>query len=50
MVTPVQKIPALLGFGQYKPQVYKPKNKKVVQRKVPALLRKDFPVYTKTST
>ena len=49
MVTSTRKLPVLLGFGQYKPPVYQPKPKKKVQQKVPVLLRKDYPVYTKTS-
>jgi hypothetical protein len=49
MVKSIQRIPALLGGGYYKPPIYQQLAKKVVQRKVPALLRKDSPVYTKTS-
>jgi hypothetical protein len=49
MVTPVQRIPALLGGGFFKPPVYQQLAKKVVQQKVPALLRKDSSVYTKSS-
>jgi hypothetical protein len=49
MVTPIQRIPALLGGGYFKPPVYQQPTKKIVQQKVPALLRKDYPVYTKTS-
>jgi len=47
MVT--QQIPALLGGGYYKPPVYQQQVKKIVQPKVPVLLRKDCPVYNKTS-
>jgi hypothetical protein len=47
MVTP---IPALLGGGFKKPPVMPLLVKKIVQPKVPALLRKDTPVYTKTSS
>jgi len=45
----IQRIPALLGGGFYKPQVYLQPTKKKPQPKVPALLRKDTPVYNKTS-
>jgi hypothetical protein len=45
----IKKIPALLGGGFTKPPVYQQLVKKIVQQKVPALLRKDNPVYTKTS-
>jgi len=44
-----QQIPALLGGGHYKPPVYQQQVKKKIQPKVPALLRKDTPVYNKTS-
>jgi len=47
MVTP---IPALLGGGFTKPITMPILAKKIVQPKVPALLRKDTPVYTKTSS
>jgi hypothetical protein len=50
MVKPIQRISALLGGGYHKPPVYQQLAKKVVQQKVPALLRKDSPVYTKSST
>jgi len=49
MVNSPQRIPALLGGGYFKPPVYQQLAKKVVQRKVPALLRKDSSVYTKSS-
>ena len=49
MVKPIQHIPALLGGGYYKPPVYQQLAKKIVQQKVPALLRKDSSVYTKSS-
>jgi len=49
MVTSTRKLPVLLGFGYYKQPVYQPILKKKVQQKVPVLLRKDSPVYTKTS-
>jgi len=48
MVNPVQRIPALLGGGYYKPRQVTQPIKKTVQQKVPALLRKDHPVNTKT--
>jgi len=44
-----QQIPALLGGGYYKPPVYQQQVKKKNQPKVPVLLRKDTPVYNKTS-
>jgi len=44
-----QQIPALLGGGFYKPQVYQQQVKKKTQPKVPALFRKDTPVCNKTS-
>jgi len=44
-----QQIPALLGGGFYKPQVYLQPTKKKSQPKVPVLLRKDTTVYNKTS-
>jgi len=44
-----QQIPILLGGGHYKPPVYQEQIKKRPQPKVPALLRKDTPVYSKTS-
>lgn len=49
MVTPIQRIPSLLGAGYYKqPKKHQAQAKKVPQTKVAALLKKD-PAQTKTS-
>jgi len=49
MVKSIQRIPALLGGGYHKLPVHQQLAKKIVKQKVPALLRKDCPVYTKSS-
>jgi hypothetical protein len=45
----MRQIPILLGGGFYTTPVYQEQIKKHPQPKVPALLRKDTPVYSKTS-
>jgi hypothetical protein len=48
VINRVQPIAALLGGGYKKPTYQPQQAKKIVQQKVPALLRKDKPDNTKT--